>query len=323
MKILQVIKGRDFEILNKPIPFPGEREVLLKVMAVNTCPQWDLHLRHDEPMFAGHQFHHPYTPGQPGHEASGIIEEVGEGVSGLKKGDRVSAWRDPGHHRNGCYSQFVVLDAENVIPIPEHVSFEDASSLELAMCLGSSFMMLKEMGVLPGRRFGVMGLGPAGLIAVQMAKAEGASEVIGFDLSRERREVALRLGANAVYDTRDNLDELVPARPNTPKIDNGIDCVGAKATVEYMMDRVADALALFGVQRTDYTYSPHHYNGLRLCGYKGHSREAAEYALNMIRDGRLSLSPLISRTLPLEGYAEGIDMLERQEAIKICFHPWD
>ena len=52
-------------------PSRGPGEVLLRVEAVTTCPQWDLHLRHNEPMFVGHQFHYPYTPGQPGHEATG------------------------------------------------------------------------------------------------------------------------------------------------------------------------------------------------------------------------------------------------------------
>src|SRR5438477_2212098 len=102
MKILQVDRHPQFTLLDVPTPKPGPGEVLLKVEAVTTCPQWDLHLRHDEAMFVGHQFQYPYTPGQPGHEATGTVAALGEGVSSVAVGDRVSAWRDRGHDKPGA-----------------------------------------------------------------------------------------------------------------------------------------------------------------------------------------------------------------------------
>ena len=74
VKTLQVGRGREAVVLDVPVPEPGPEQVLLKVDAVSTCPQWDLHLRHNEPMFVGHQMTFPYSPGQPGHEATGTIE---------------------------------------------------------------------------------------------------------------------------------------------------------------------------------------------------------------------------------------------------------
>jgi threonine dehydrogenase-like Zn-dependent dehydrogenase len=323
VKTLQVGAGREFAILDVPTPQPGPGEVLMRVEAVTTCPQWDLHLRHNEPMFVGHRFHYPYTPGQPGHEATGVIAAVGEGVTELAVGDRVSAWRDVGHHVPGCYAQYVVHRAQNVIRVPAGLPMEATASVELAMCVGATFLMLRPMNILAGRRIGIGGLGPAGLIAAQMARAEGAAEVIGFDLSATRRDYACAHGLDAAYDPRDTaLGEVLPARPSSPQLDSAVDCVGAKASVEFLMDRVRDVVALFGVQREDYVYAPRHYSGLRLCGYPGHSREAAEYAVGLIARGELDLSLLVTHHLPLERYAEGIDLLERQEAIKVCFHPW-
>ena len=87
------------------------------------------------------------------------------------------------------------------------------------------------------------------------------------------------------------------------------------------MDHTRDVVALFGVQREDYTFAPRHYS-LRLCGYPGHSRAAAEYAVELIVAGRLDLTPLVTHHLPLSRYNEGIDLLKTQQAIKICFHPW-
>lgn len=90
MKILQVVRPDAFSILDLPTPMPGPDEVLMRVDAVTTCPQWDLHLKHNEPMFVGHSFQYPYTPGQPGHEATGEIAAIGSNVTGLRVGDRVS-----------------------------------------------------------------------------------------------------------------------------------------------------------------------------------------------------------------------------------------
>jgi threonine dehydrogenase-like Zn-dependent dehydrogenase len=325
VKILQVTApGGPFVVRDDmPIPEPGPGEVLLRVEAVTTCPQWDLHLRHDEPMFSGHQFRYPYPPGQPGHEATGEIAALGAGVAGLAIGDRVSAWRDPGHTTPGCYAQYVLRAAGDVIRVPAHLPPEATAPVELAMCVGATLQMLARMDVLRGRRIGVAGLGPAGLIALQMARAEGASEVIGFDFSPDRRALAVSLGADAAFDPRDpNLADRFPVRPARPALDSAIDCVGAKTSVEFLMDRVADVVALFGVQREDYAFAPRHYSRLRLCGYPGHSRAAAEYAVDLMARGALDLAPLVTHHLPLEEYGRGVDLLENQQAVKICFRPW-
>lgn len=322
MKILQVMAPDDFEVREVETPQPRKGEILLRVEGVTTCPQWDLHLRHNSPMFVGHQFHYPYPPGQPGHEATGTIAALGDGVTEFAIGERVSAWRDLGHDQFGCYAQFVAMSAHNVIRVPSQLPPEATAPLELAMCVGATFLMLKEMDVLRGRRVGITGLGPAGLIALQMAQAEGALEIIGFDLSAARRQHALSLGASAAYDSRADLSAAFPSRPTSPALQTGVDCVGAKASVEFLMDHTADVVALFGVQREDYTFAPRHYSGLRLCGYPGHSREAAEYAVGLMEGGQLELAPLVTHHLPLEEYGHGIDLLEAQEAIKICFHPF-
>ena len=318
MKILQVMARDRAEVTDVPTPQPREGEVLMRVEAVTTCPQWDLHLRHDEPMFVGHRFTYPYTPGQPGHEAAGTIVGVGEGVTKLNEGDRVCAWRDAGHDRWGCYAQYVVHRAENVIRAPQDVPFASLAPLELAMCVGTVFRMLKNADALAGRRIGIFGLGPAGLVACQMAQAEGATEVIGFDPIAERRELATTVGATTCHDPARLPTDRFPRRPEPPALATSVDCVGARASVQTAMDLTAHDVALFGVQREDYTYAPRH-AGLHLWGYTGHFRESAEYALKLITAGSLDLAPLVTHELPLERYAEAIDLLERRQAIKVCF----
>lgn len=321
MKILQITAPREFVVREVETPRPGPGEVLLRIKAVTTCPQWDLHVRRNNPMFPGHTFFYPYTPGRPGHEAVGEIEEVGSDVSAVKPGDRVSIWRDVAEDVRGCYAQYVVRPVQDVIRVPDDVSDEAIVSLELAMCVGSVFRMLKAMDAVEGRAFAVAGLGPAGLVAVQMARAEGADHVVGFDLLSDRRELACQLGASACHDPRDETTKRFPARPAAPCLDSAVDCVGAKTSVEFLMDRTADVVALFGVQREEYAFAPRHHT-LRLCGYQGHSRESADYALDLIRKGVLDLCPLITHRMPLEQYAEAMELIERREAIKVCFFPW-
>jgi len=321
MKTLQIIAPRKFRIIEVSIPQPGPGEVLLRINAVTTCPQWDLHIRHNEPMSVGHCFSYPYMPGQPGHEATGVIEALGLGVTGLAVGERVSAWRDPGHHVPGCYAQFVVHQAENVIRVPDNLPDQALAPVELAMCVGTVFRMLREMNAIRGRVFGVTGLGPAGLVALQMARSEGAAEVFGFDPLASRHDLARCLGASDCYDSTSDLNAMFPNRPKAPRLQTAVDCVGTKSSVEFLMDHTQDVVALFGVQREDYTFAIRHYT-LSLCGYMGYWRESAEYAVDLIRQGRLNLAPLVSYSLPLERYNEGIDLLEARKAIKICYLPW-
>jgi threonine dehydrogenase-like Zn-dependent dehydrogenase len=308
-------------MLDEPLPEPGPGQVMMRVLGVATCPQWDLHLRHDAPMFAGHEFTYPYTPGQPGHEATGVIVAVGDGVRDFAVGDRVSAWRDQGHDCWGCYAECAVLEADNVIRVPPELSVEATASVELAMCVGATFLLLKAMGGLSGARVGVNGLGPAGLVAAQMACAEGASRVVGFDPAPARRTFAAGWCVEDAHDPASDLSAVYPARPGAPALDVIVDCVGAKRSVEWAMDHARERVALFGVQREDYTYAPRHYGGLSLIGYPGHSRGAAEHAVGLIGAGKLDLAALITHTMPLAEYRRGVDLLERQEAIKVLFVP--
>ena len=317
MEILQITSPNSFEILEVPIPTPSADEVLVRVMAVTTCPQWDLHLRHNKPMFIGHKFHYPYTPGQPGHEAVGFIEMLGIDVTGLKLDQRVCAWRDQGHQYQGCYAQYVILKAENVIPVPSDLPDTALASLELAMCVATVFRTLKKMDGIQGRKIGVAGLGPAGLVALQMAIAEGADRVVGFDFNSERRANAIRLGAVECYDPR----VVIPEIKAKLGLETSIDCVGAKESVEFLLDNTSDVIALFGVQREDYVYQPKHYNKT-LVGYKGHSGESAEYALKLIKDRTLDLAALITHSFPLREYQKAVELLDTQQALKVCLLPW-
>jgi len=320
MNLLQITEPGRAEWLDAPMPEPRAGEILLRVSAVSTCPHWDLHILDGEPMFADRPLEYPYVPGEPGHEAVGMIAALGDGVTGLEVGQRVATWRDPGGRRQGCYAEFVAVEAEQVLPVPDHLSDADLAPLELAMCVQVSFDQLAERGGLEGKRVGIGGLGPAGLIAVQMAKAYGAREVVAFDLLEDRRQLGAALGADIVLPP--DPDQFPAGREGELACDVGLDTTGLAVAIEFLIQRTNETVAIFGVLREHVGFGPEHWwGGFALMGYGEHNRGAAERALELVADGRLRLAPLVTHTLPFTRYAEGIELLRRKEAIKVLFTP--
>ena len=321
MKAIQIIeKGRP-EIVDLPQPSPGAGQVLMKVEGVATCPHWDMHIMDGVSMVPGGKVEYPYMPGQPGHEAMGSVVEVGPGVEEFSEGDRVAFWQDQAGVTQGCYAEYVVADTNNILAIPGSLAPEEIASLELAMCVQVSFDQIANIRNIEGSRFGVSGLGPAGLVAIQLAKAYGAAEVVAFDPVESRRGLAQSLGADRSLDPTH--DDAFPNDRFTPEaLDLAIDCTGLPVSIEYLMDRTRDVVALFGVLREDARFGFKHWcRALHLVGYGSHNKGAAEKALAQIVAGKLKLGPLITQTLPLKCYAKGVELLRQQKAIKVCFTP--
>jgi len=311
MKAIRIMGPGQAAVIDVPEPEPAAGEVVVKVMAVTTCPQWDMHLMRGEPMFAGGRIDYPYTPGQPGHEMAGVIVAVGADVKAFRPGDRVAAWRDPGHHRQGCYAQFVAFDPENLLVLPEGAGFAEYAPFELAMCVGASFLDILGTTGLKGKRVGIAGLGPAGLIAAQYAKAEGAAEVVGFEPSPARAALARRFGVDRTVE---------PGGDPPGALDVSLDSAGAKPAIEHLMRVTRGIVAIFGVQRAGYVFPPEA-GGLKLFGYPGHTKKAADYAMSKVASGLVRLEDLIGARMGLEDYGKAVAALERQEVLKVCFLP--
>ena len=320
MQLLQIEAPGRAVWREAPRPDPAPGEVLLKVSGVTTCPHWDLHVLGGEPMFADRPFAYPYVPGEPGHEAVGEVAVLGDGVEGLAVGQRVVVWRDPGGRRQGCYAQYATVEAEHVLPVPDDLPDEALAPLELAMCVQVSFDQLAAREGIRGKRVGVSGLGPAGLIAVQMAKAYGAREVVALDLLPERCALARDLGADIAM----HPDEATFDRHGDEALDTGLDTTGVKIAIETLMRCTRSTVAIFGVLREHVAFGPEHWWGdFALLGYGEHNRSAAERALTLVEAGTLRLAPLVTHTLPLRRYEEGVELLRNKDALKVLFRPWD
>ena len=321
MKWLQIEAPGRAVWTDAPVPEPAPGEVLLRVLGVTTCPHWDLHIFGGVPMYPGAKLEYPYQPGQPGHEGMGEVVALGQGVTQFRVGDRAAAWRDGPQPRNGFYAQYNNFRVDDLLKVPATLAPAEVASLELAMCVEGSFEQLAALGFSLGR-LGLGGLGPAGLLAVQLARAHGAKEVIAFDPVASRRELALTLGAHQAL--APDAAKWPPSR-SEQALDDAIDLTGVPASIEYLMDRTRRCVTLFGVLREEVRYAGmrHMFGpGLILMGYGNHTRTAGVTALRLITEGKLKLSPLVSRTLPFTRYAEGVELLRTKQAIKILFDPW-
>jgi D-arabinose 1-dehydrogenase-like Zn-dependent alcohol dehydrogenase len=211
MKVAQVPKpGADFEIVEREIPTPGAGQVRIKVQACGVCHS-DVLTK--EGLWPGIQY-----PRIPGHEVAGVIDEVGDGVSAWKKGQRVGVgWHGgqdntcrecrrgdfrncqnlkiPGISYDGGYQQYMIAPIEALAAIPEGLKDVDAAPL---LCAGiTTYNALRHSGALPGDLVAVQGIGGLGHLGVQFANKFGY-KVAAIGRGAENATLAKKLGA-AVY----------------------------------------------------------------------------------------------------------------------------
>ena len=183
------------------------------------------------------------------------------------------------------------------------------------MCASAHVMLAEKLDAVRGKHVGVFGLGPAGLVFVQLARAAGATRVSGFDPVPERRDLARNLGADEAFASADDF----PVRGQTGCLDSAFDCVGSPAAVHQAMEVTQSLVVLFAVQREPYMFPPKCWPNFILAGTQPHTREAAEYAAARLEDGRLTLAPIVTHTMPLEDYARAVNLLRSREAVKVAF----
>src|SRR5213083_1771571 len=215
MKAAQVPKpGAAFEIVEREIPKPGAGEVRIKVQACGVCHS-DLFTK--EGVWPGIQY-----PRVPGHEVAGVIDELGERVSGWAMGQRVGVgWHgghdgtciacrrgDFGNCRNmkiagisydGGYQQYMVAPVEALAAIPESLNDTEAAPL---LCAGiTTFNALRHSGAFPGDLVAVQGIGGLGHLGVQFANKFGY-KVAAIGRGSENAALAKKLGASLYIDSK-------------------------------------------------------------------------------------------------------------------------
>ncbi|MCD9022021.1 zinc-dependent alcohol dehydrogenase [Cohnella silvisoli] len=311
MKALQIIGKDSFEIIDLPLAEPHEDQVTVRIEITSTCPRWDISMMGGKDMFdATKQPDYPLLPGFPGHEIAGTVVAVGRGVRSLKVGDRVAALEHLSG--NGAYAEYLNYREHELIKLPDAVEWKQAVSFELLKCV---LIGLLQFGDITGKSMLVSGLGPAGMLAMQAAKLLGAASVTAVDINRERIALVNGLGIGLAKNTEELGDE---------RFDLGYDCVGASASVQQLLERVDSHLVIFGVLKGEVRYGEHlWFRGTKLESYRYRKFGEQDQALllDLVVNKGLNTECLQTHHVPFYRYGETVELLRKQEAIKVYSYP--
>lgn len=316
MKAIQIITPGKALVVDVPIPGIEDDQVLVKVKACVTCPQWDITLFKGIDIFERPGYpKYPLPIGFHGHEMSGKVVAVGPAVEKFKVGDRVASIISGGEDKPGFYCEYANRPVETIAKVPDSVSYEAAASLEMARYV-SSHIGVMDVG---GLRVGVVGLGSAGLIALQMFKSLHAREVVGIDILQPRLELARRLGADETINSSLQGDV---KKLEQQSLQTSVDCSGTAAGLQAALDYTSGPVAIFGVVHGEAKFGIKHWlKGTHILPRKSPTEKDTEFVLELWRDNKLNTEALVTRRLPFERYAEGVELLIARKAIKICFYP--
>jgi len=300
-----------------PIPDIGTNDVLVRVKAAGICHS-DAHYR------SGVSRVHP-LPVTLGHEIAGIIERAGSNAAGAREGDRVcvhymatcgnciycsqgteqfcASGKMIGKHRDGGFAEFVSIPARNAFPLPEEISFEHGA---IMMCSSAtSLHAIRKADLKPGETAAIFGIGGLGLSAVQLAYAFGASRVFAVDIDPGRLSLAARFGAVAVdAGITDPVSEIM-VMTDGRGVDVSLELVGLPATMRQAATVLATGgrAALAGITDHVMNIAPYHElinKEAAIIGVSDHLAREIPLLISMALRGKLNLSPIITRTVPLE-----------------------
>jgi threonine dehydrogenase-like Zn-dependent dehydrogenase len=324
--------GRPLAVEELPEPEPGPKEVLLKVRACGICGS-DIHIVYEgitptafQPIILGHEF-------------SGQVARVGEGVRRWKAADRaavnclVSCGLCPnclsgneqicrqrrllGIHLNGGLAEYALVPATNLVRLPEKVPFDQGAVLTDAVA--TPYHALTRRGRLAkGESVAVAGCGGLGLHAVQLAKLLGAGLVIALDTSEVALKRAEERGADVLCrPDREDPVAVVNKATGGLGVDLSLECIGLAATIAWAVKvlKTGGRAVIVGLGSQNITTLPPTEfvrRELTLLGSYAFTTREIEELVRMVAEGKLDLSASISKRISLEEINQGLEALHRK-----------
>lgn len=325
----------DLVVEQRPQPVPGPGEVLVQVRSVGICGS-DTHY-YEHGRIGRFVVEAPLVLG---HEAAGVVTEVGPGVPGDRVGQRVSI--EPGVPDRTCaqclagrynlcpgmrffatppidgaLAEYVVVHEAFAHPVPDSMTDDAAALLEpLSVGVWAS----RKAGVTAGSRVLVTGAGPIGLVAVQAALAFGATEVVVSDVNPVRLALAEELGATRVVDPAVERLADVGVVPDVL-----IECSGnPRATLEGLaaLDRAGRAVLVgMGSEELPLPVPLLQERELELTGTFRYANTWPT-SIALVSSGRVDLDRLVTATYGLEGSEDALTASRRDaDAVKVVVRP--
>lgn len=343
MEALVLEKERELVIRDVPRPEPRDSEVLIQVKACGICGS-DVHGYDGS---SGRRI----PPLIMGHEAAGVVVEVGHAVRRFKAGDRVTfdSTVSCGHcsycrigqvnlcdhrqvlgvscgdyRRDGAFAEYVTVPEHIVYKLPDSFAYEKAALIE---AVSVAVHAAKITEIVPGSSAVVIGAGMIGLLAVQAFKHYGCTTVIAVDLEPGRLEMAKALGADNVLLAIDpHLTEEIEKLTGGRGVDIAVEAVGTQMTVAIAIDAVrrGGTVTLIGnlASRVEIPLQTVVTRQLLL---RGSCASAGEYGecIDLMANGAIRVEPLISAVAPLHEGADWFNRLYNKEAglMKVILQP--
>jgi L-iditol 2-dehydrogenase len=307
-------------------PVPAYTQVLIRVKRIGVCGS-DIHAYYDK---------HPYIscPIVQGHEFSGEIVETGERVKALAVGDRVTVMpqlvcgvchpcthgsyhicnelKVIGCQADGAAREFIPVDQELVVKLPKDMSFDHGAMVE-PVAVGVH--AVRRLGDVSGMKILVLGAGPIGNLAAQVAKGLGAAAVMITDVSAFRLETARDCGIDQVVNVAvELLESRIDSAFGIDRADAILECVGVQDTIEQAVGlaRKGTDIIVVGVfaERPMVDLGLVQDKELRLIGTLMYKAEDYRTAIELIQSGSVRVDPLITKHFPFQEYAEAYKYIE-------------
>ncbi|MFD2603673.1 2,3-butanediol dehydrogenase [Flavobacterium suzhouense] len=335
MKAARWHAANDIRVEQTEIPVAGKKQVKIEVQFTGICGS-DLHEYTHGPMLIPFDKPYPLNGHQGvttlGHEFSGIVSEVGEGVTNVKPGDRVVVeplFKNPespfiangeynlseplgfvGLTSNGGFAKYTVVEDYMVHKIPDTMSFEQGALVEPAAV---AVYAVLQSGLKLGDSCVIFGAGPIGLLCVQAAIAAGSPNVIVVDVADKRLEKAKEVGATHIINGK---SKDIPAQ--IKKLTNGgadvfLDAAGVQATYDNGIKSLRNGgtavlVALFGKPVTHDAFD----QVVREITVKGiiAYRNIFPQVIQLIDSGRMPVEKLVTQKIKLDNIvADGFEAL--------------
>ena len=316
----------EFGTAEEPVAGPGE--ILLRIKKIGVCGS-DIHVWHGE---------YPYTPYPviQGHEFSGVVEAVGEGVTKVKVGMKATAapqqvcgkcnpckrgeynicdsLKVRGFQAPGCAQDLFITTEERIVPFPESLSFEQGALIEPAAVTAHAtnrVPTLKDKNVL------VAGAGTIGNLVAQAAKCRGAKKVLITDLSDFRLQKALDAGIDAVCNVRtENLREKCKAFFGDEGFDVAFEAVGHERSLDDAIQNIQKGgdIVVLGVfaGRPAVDMSTVGDREISLIGTLMYRQEDYAQAVDWIASGAMKTELLVTKHFPFEDYEKAYHFIEKE-----------
>lgn len=330
------------ELRKVKIPEIGPEDVLVEVKAAGICGS-DIEAWRQRVSFPIN------VPVIQGHEFSGVIKKIGKDVEKSQVGDKVvceSSAYVCGHCRfcrtgeyqicperlgfgygtDGAFTKYVKVRKQILHRMPENVSFEEAAIIE--PCCVSYNAVVGRSRIKPGETVAVIGPGPTGLFALQIAKICGASKVIIVGLSKDktRFQIAEELRADLIVNAeKEDPVKKVLQLTNNVGADLVINAAGSSITLEQsimMVRRLGQITKIgWGPKPVGFSLDPLISKSATLQGTFGHNWTHWEHVLDLVKKKQLRLKPLINYTFPITEWKRAFSLVEKRQAGKVILKP--